>query len=309
MQIEREARHRHRRLVRDGRGGSAGVRQGRRPLASLDVSDEAGERVVAAANEEGPGRAVYHHCDVSRRGDVQSAFEAAVGDLGGLDALIHIAGVEGQSGPVESMSEDEWDRVLDINLKGTFLTNQAAFPHLRDGGGRIVNFASAAGLVSVGNLGHYAASKGGVISWSRCLAMEWGRYGITVVAVSPHAQTPMIERSQENWSPEAVARSKATPRRYRSAGEGIQRRTSRLSWCSSCPTRRGTSRLRSSRSTAGSRRFDNAAQPPGLHAERRSSRKVEAVAGQPAYHRHRWTGRRHGRGDRDPEEPRSGGGT
>jgi NAD(P)-dependent dehydrogenase (short-subunit alcohol dehydrogenase family) len=185
------------------------VREGA-AVASLDVADEAGERIVAEANGEGPGRAVYHHCDVSRRDEVLRAFGQAAADLGGLDALIHVAGVEGKPSPVESMTEEEWDRVVDINLKGTFLTNQAAFPYLREHGGRIANFASAAGLVSFPNIGQYSASKGGVISWSRCLAQEWGRYGITVVSIIPHAQTPMVERSQASWSPEQVEKGKAT---------------------------------------------------------------------------------------------------
>ncbi len=173
-------------------------------VAALDVQDERGASVAAAANDEGPGRAVYHHCDVRRRDEVQTSFARAVEDLGGLDALVHIAGVEGSSS-AEEMTEEEWDRVVDVNLKGTFLTNQAAFPYLRGAGGRILNFASSAGLIMFPNHGHYVASKAGVIAWSRSLALEWGRYGINVNAITPFALTPMTRDFQEALSSEARA--------------------------------------------------------------------------------------------------------
>jgi 3-oxoacyl-[acyl-carrier protein] reductase len=195
-------------------GGSSGlgeasvrvcVREGA-AVAALDVQDELGERVVAAANGEGPGRAVYHHCDVRSADAVRASFESAVTDLGGLDALIHFAGVD-RVAPAESMTEDEWDLVVDINLKGTFFANQAAFPYLRDaGGGRIVNVTSVVGLVAAPGRVHYAASKGGVASLSRALAAEWGKHGINVVALSPIAYTPMQAEYRSTLSGEELAR-------------------------------------------------------------------------------------------------------
>jgi NAD(P)-dependent dehydrogenase (short-subunit alcohol dehydrogenase family) len=173
-------------------------------VASLDVQDAAGETIVAAANVEGPGRAVYHHCDVRRLDLVRVAFERAVQDLGGLDALVHFAGVDAVAA-AETMSEQEWDFVLDVNLKGTFLANQAAFGYLRDKGGRIVNVTSPAALVAASDRCHYAASKGGVASLSRALAAEWGRYGITVVAISVVARTAMTDRYRATLSDEERA--------------------------------------------------------------------------------------------------------
>ena len=173
-------------------------------VASLDVQDEAGARVVAAANEEGPGRAFYHHCDVRRSDVVRASFESATHDLGGLDALIHFAGVDKLSA-AESITEEDWDLVLDINLKGTFLTNQAAFAYLRDAGGRIVNVTSPVALVAATGRAHYAASKGGIASLSRALAAEWGRFGINVVAISPVAYTPMIDRFRATLSGDDLA--------------------------------------------------------------------------------------------------------
>jgi NAD(P)-dependent dehydrogenase (short-subunit alcohol dehydrogenase family) len=182
-------------------GGSSGLgeaavrvftRQGAL-VAALDVQDAAGEKVVAAANDEGPGRAFYHHCDVRHSELVRAAFERAARDLGGLDALVHFAGVDAVAA-AETMSEQEWDFVLDVNLKGTFLANQAAFRYLRDNGGRIVNVTSPVAFVAAADRCHYAASKGGVASLSRALAAEWGRYGITVVALSVVAHTAMTDR-------------------------------------------------------------------------------------------------------------------
>jgi len=190
-------------------GGSSGlgeaavrvlVREGA-AVACLDVDDAGGARVVAGANADGPGRAIYHHCDVRRADNVRSGFELAAHDLGGLDALIHFAGVDRLT-PAESITEDEWDFVVDVNLKGTFLANQAAWSHLHERGGRIVNVTSAVALVAAPGRAHYSASKGGIAALSRALAAEWGRYGINVVTLSPVAYTPMTERSRATLTPD-----------------------------------------------------------------------------------------------------------
>jgi len=170
-------------------------------VAALDVDDDVGESVVAAANAQGPGRAVYHHCDVRRADVVRASFDRAAHDLGGLDALVHFAGVDKLSA-AESISEEEWDLVIDVNLKGTFLANQAAFSYLREHGGRIINVTSAVALVAAPGRAHYSASKGGIASLSRTLAAEWGRYGINVVALSPVAYTPMTDRARATLSEE-----------------------------------------------------------------------------------------------------------
>jgi 2-hydroxycyclohexanecarboxyl-CoA dehydrogenase len=173
-------------------------------VAILDVQDERAAGIVAEANAEGPGRAFFHHCDVRRKAEVDAAFAGAVADLGGLDAHIQTAGIDRIS-PAEEMAEEEWDLVLGVNLKGTFLTNQAAFPYLREGGGRIVNFASSAGLIMFPRHGHYVASKAGVIGWSRTLAAEWGPHGINVNSITPFAETPMMDIMREQLGPEGAA--------------------------------------------------------------------------------------------------------
>ncbi|MCY0853711.1 SDR family NAD(P)-dependent oxidoreductase [Cupriavidus sp. D39] len=161
-------------------------------VAGLDLTDEAGAAIAAAASRGGPGEAHYFRCDVSQRHEVEEVFNAVAQQLGGLDALVNIAGVERKS-PAESISQAEWDLMFDVNARGTLNTNQAAFTHLRANGGRIINFASAAGVMGVPGLAHYSASKAAVLGWTRTAAKEWGKHGITVNAVAPAMWTPMYE--------------------------------------------------------------------------------------------------------------------
>ncbi|WP_233518914.1 SDR family NAD(P)-dependent oxidoreductase [Paraburkholderia xenovorans] len=162
-------------------------------VAALDLSDEAGRAVAADASAAGPGVAHYFSCDVSRKDQVDEVFRSAVTRLGGLDALINIAGVE-RKAPAEAVTQDDWDLMFDVNARGTLNTNQAAFAWLREHGGRIVNFASAAGVMGVPGLAHYSASKAAVLGWTRTAAKEWGKYGIAVNAVAPAMWTPMYEK-------------------------------------------------------------------------------------------------------------------
>jgi len=119
-------------------------------------------------------------------------FADAVAWLGRLDVLAHVAAIEG-SGPAESLSEDDWARMLAVNLMGTVFTNQAAFRHMKERGGRIINFGSGAAVRGMVGASHYAASKGGVQAFTRTAAQEWGGYGVTVNAVAPAAWTRMYD--------------------------------------------------------------------------------------------------------------------
>lgn len=169
-------------------------------VVGMDLADEAGRAIAATASQGGAGEAHYMRCDVSRRHEVEEVFGAAVRQLGGLDALVNIAGVERKS-PAESISQEDWDLMFDVNARGTLNTNQAAFAHLRERGGRIINFASAAGVMGVPGLAHYSASKAAVLGWTRTVAKEWGKYGITVNAVAPAMWTPMYEKFRERLEP------------------------------------------------------------------------------------------------------------
>lgn len=172
-------------------------------VAALDVNDEAGRAVVAEATRNGPGRAAYFRCDIRFRETVDSVFAAAVGELGGLDALVNIAGVE-RSAPAEEITAADWDLMFDVNARGTFHTNQAAFPHLRERGGRILNFGSAAGVMGLPGCAHYAAAKAAVLGWTRTIAKEWARFGISVNALAPGMWTPMYEAHRARMTPEEL---------------------------------------------------------------------------------------------------------
>ena len=128
-------------------------------LDALAKAAPAEERLVAA-----PG-------DIGTVAGCQTAVAAAVEALGGLDILVNNAGVA-VDGPMEEVTEADWDRVQNVNLKGTFFAIQAALPALRSSGGVVVNLASDAGLIGEAGLAVYCASKGGVANLTRALALE-----------------------------------------------------------------------------------------------------------------------------------------
>jgi NAD(P)-dependent dehydrogenase (short-subunit alcohol dehydrogenase family) len=163
-------------------------------VASLDISVDAGAAIAAQAG------AAFVQCDVADSDSVTNAIDEAVNSLDGLDVLIHAAAITQRTKPVDETPLDEWQRVMTTNATGTFLTNVAAFRHLKSHGGRIINFASAAGLSGYPGRAAYAASKGAVLSWVRTVAAEWGRFGITVNSVCPMIWTPMYDTTRAAMS-------------------------------------------------------------------------------------------------------------
>jgi NAD(P)-dependent dehydrogenase (short-subunit alcohol dehydrogenase family) len=166
---------------------------------SADLGRQQAEELTAA----GPGRLSYHQGDVSVRSQIREAFAAAVAEMGGLDSLVHVAGVETSARP-EDETDEGWDRMFAVNAKGTFIANQEAFPHLRAGGGHILNFTSGAAMLGSPHIAAYAASKGAVLSWTRAAAQAWGQHGITVNSVSPAVWTPMYDEHRSRLSPEEL---------------------------------------------------------------------------------------------------------
>jgi 2-hydroxycyclohexanecarboxyl-CoA dehydrogenase len=159
-------------------------------VAALDVNAEAGATEAAKAGAAGPGTACFRRCDVGSRSSVAEAFGAVADRFGGrLDVLAHVAGIE-RSVPAEDISDDEWDAVFDVNVKGTLYTNQSAFRLMRADGGTIINFTSGAALKPYPRGAHYSAAKAAVAAWTRTVAHEWGRYGIRVNSVAPAMRTP-----------------------------------------------------------------------------------------------------------------------
>ncbi len=173
-------------------------------VASIDINDLDGHRIAESATKTGPGRVTCVHCDIASKESVDAGFGEATRHLGGLDAIINAAGIAPGT-PAESITVEEWDNVFAINMRGTFLTNQAAFRYLKERGGRILNFASAAGAMGLVNKACYSASKGAVLAWTRTIAKEWAKYGITVNAIAPAMRTPMSELTKAGMTPEKRA--------------------------------------------------------------------------------------------------------
>jgi NAD(P)-dependent dehydrogenase (short-subunit alcohol dehydrogenase family) len=167
-------------------------------VVSLDLSEDTGRAIANAAG------ASFEVVDVADQTSVDDAIDAAVDTLGGLDVLIHAAGIA-PFAPSESTPLDLWNKVMAINATGTMLTNQAAFRHLKNRGGAILNFASAAGLDGLPRKAAYSASKGAVLAWTRTVAAEWGRYGITVNAIAPAIWTPMYDKTRSEMSADQLA--------------------------------------------------------------------------------------------------------
>ncbi len=130
--------------------------------------------------------AIAIEADVTDRAQVQAMVEKTVKAFGGIDVLVNCAGVI-TARPIAEMSEDDWDSIMDVNAKGTFLTNQAAVAQMRKqgGAGRIINIASVAGKFGTATLTHYCASKFAVVGFTNALAKEVAREGITVNCICP----------------------------------------------------------------------------------------------------------------------------
>lgn len=175
-------------------------------VAVTDINLEECEKVVFEI-KAGGGEAFAWKLDVSNAGEVDRVFDEVVKKFGRLDILINNAGIF-LSKPALEITEEEWDRMLDIDLKGQFLCAQRAAKEMsKNRWGRIVNIASvASGGVGVGFLGavHYTAAKGGIIGMMETLAVEFAPLGINVNAIAPGAiDTPMVQAA--NMPQEAMA--------------------------------------------------------------------------------------------------------
>ena len=153
-------------------------------VADLPSEQAAMEETKALIEAEG-AQAHLAHCDVRSESETKALAQSTIDRFGTIDILVNNAGVIAIA-PVVMMSEDDWDRVLDVNLKGTFLASKAVAPHMIERrAGRIVNISSMAGRRGNPALAHYCASKWGVIGFTQSLALELGPLGITVNAVCP----------------------------------------------------------------------------------------------------------------------------
>jgi NAD(P)-dependent dehydrogenase (short-subunit alcohol dehydrogenase family) len=171
-------------------------------VVTCDIRDAEGEQLAKEATEAGPGRVVYRHMDVSDVADIRAGVDFAAQELGGLDAVVNAAEIVLLSSP-EDTAQPDWDRLMAVNAKGVGFVCQAAFPHLKEGGGSIVNVASGFALTATPVLtSAYSASKGAIFSYTRTIALEWATYGIRCNSVNPLVATPLMDEVRATMSQE-----------------------------------------------------------------------------------------------------------
>ncbi len=167
--------------------GNAGAR-----VAIVNRNHETGAEAAGKLTQEG---IVAHalEADISIKDDVSEMVDHIEKKMGAIDILVNCAGINIRKKALD-FSEEDWDRMLDINLKGTFLTCQAVGGRMiQNGGGRIINISSIASAIGLVDRAPYCASKGGVTQLTKVLAIEWARSGVTVNAIGPgFVRTPLI---------------------------------------------------------------------------------------------------------------------
>jgi 3-oxoacyl-[acyl-carrier protein] reductase len=191
--VTAEGRFAGRVLFATGAGSGIAAATARRFAADggrVAVADLEADRAASVAGEL-PG-SVAVHCDVGDEGSVEAAVREARASLGRIDCVLNAAGYV-QFAPIEELSLADWNRMLTVHLTGAFLVCRATLPALREaGGGSIVNLASVTALVARPTLAAYSAAKGGVIAFSRQLALDVVRDGIRVNVVAPGSvRTPL----------------------------------------------------------------------------------------------------------------------
>jgi 3-oxoacyl-[acyl-carrier protein] reductase len=189
-------------------GGSRGIGRGIATGLAAEGARVVVMDVLAPASNEPPGtetpewlsQVLHVIGDVSDEASVSQAVGQATSSMGGIDILVCCAGVVSES-PVHELDSGEWDRVLNINLRGVFLCAKAVLPQmLARREGRIINVASQLGQIGGDRMAHYSASKAGVIGFTKALAREVAQHNVQVNAIAPGPiETDMLASESEEW--------------------------------------------------------------------------------------------------------------
>lgn len=177
-------------------------------IAVTDVDDVAGKQTVEEIRA-GNGSATYWHLDVSHEEQVRQVFEAVENQLGAVNVLVNNAGISGANKPTHEITEEEWDRVMAVNVKGVFLCTKYAIPQMkRAGGGSIINLSSIYGLVGGADVPPYHASKGAVRLMTKNDALLYAPDAIRVNSIHPgFIRTPMVENHLASMPDPQAARA------------------------------------------------------------------------------------------------------
>lgn len=165
-----------------------------------DIDVKAGAEIMQLA-QEAEGNLLFVKADVSQAAECKALVEKTVAEFGGVDVLCNNVGIQPTSSylPAHELSEEMWDRIINVNLKSRFLMTKYCVPEMKKrGGGAIINTASVQGIQSALGVAPYAASKGGDLSLTRQLALEYAKDNIRVLAVNPGTiETPLVAEAAE----------------------------------------------------------------------------------------------------------------
>lgn len=189
-----------------GRGiAEAFAREGA-DVAIADIATSEQAQAVIEAVQQAGRKALYVRTDVADEQQVRQMVDTVLGAFGHIDILVNNAGIFTQA-LVEDLPVADWDRILNVNLRGTFLCTHFVLPHLlKQGGGRIINIASQLGYIGGIEVAHYCASKGGVIAFTKALAREVATRNVLVNGIAPGPiMTDLLVSETEEWKSAKLA--------------------------------------------------------------------------------------------------------